>query len=650
MKQKIYRNIAIVSAIFIITLAIMLITNYFQVKEVSPLQSQVVETLKQLNDQNAGNTELQEQIRQLDLMARKAYFISMDHLMNGVYLLLGMLAVFIVCTRQYYTHFKDVPDKELDPIDEWAVKSKARQYVNYGAAGVVVVAVVFIIFSMPFMKKASPDPKEEMVAQVVEAESSEKQEVIEPAEGVESAAENESTITEQTGDVNEEVVNATDEISSDANDVSAPADEAKVADLASGTVSTKERPASDQKATEETVKTEEAETTEAEKAVPINKINSPAFRGNKSSGISRAKNLPMKWDLANGTNIAWQTKINGKGQSSPVIYGNKIFITCGDEKARELFCYDLNTGENLWTYNVTGIPGSPAQVPETTDDTGLASASVATNGQQVCAVFGTGDLVCTDMEGNKLWAKNLGVPDNHYGYASSLLIYDNKLFIQYDNNNVQKVMALNPATGDVIWSKNRKERITWSSPMIADVNGSPQLVLMGNPGITGYNPSTGDELWRVECLMGEVGASACSMDGVIFGASEYAKMVAINGNDGSVLWESMDYLPEVASPVANKTNIYIATSYGVVASFDPKTGELKKEHETNGEFYSSPILAEGKIYIISNDGTMHIFKADDEFALLDSFATGENTYATPAFTDGRIVVRTDNSIYCVKVN
>ena len=97
MKQKIYRNIAIVSAIFIITLAIMLVTNYFHVKEVSPLQSQVVETLKQLNDQNAGNTELQEQIRQLDLMARKAYFISMDHLMNGVYLLLGMLAVFIVC-------------------------------------------------------------------------------------------------------------------------------------------------------------------------------------------------------------------------------------------------------------------------------------------------------------------------------------------------------------------------------------------------------------------------------------------------------------------------------------------------------------------------------------------------------------------------
>ncbi|WP_430809513.1 MULTISPECIES: PQQ-binding-like beta-propeller repeat protein [unclassified Carboxylicivirga] len=659
MKQKIYRNIAIVSAIFITTLAIMLITNYFQVKEVSPLQTQVVETLKQLNDQNAGNTELQEQIRQLDLMARKAYFISMDHLMNGVYLLLGMLVVFVVCTRLYYAHFKDVPDKELDPIDEWAVKSKARKYVNYGAVSIVVVAAVFIIFSIPFMENASPDTKEKSVAQLIETETPEPQETTQAAKEVGAAADELSTAPENSGDEADEeseVVTAKVEVGNETKDVGIIADETKAVADVPGSVAAEKSPASAPKASEtsgetkETKATEITESTEPKKSMPLNKINSPAFRGNKSNGISPAQNLPIKWDLAKGTNIAWQTKINGKGQSSPVIHSNKIFITCGDEKARELFCYDLITGQKLWTYTATGIPGSPARVPETTDDTGLASASVATNGKQVCAVFGTGDLVCTDMDGNKLWAKNLGVPDNHYGYASSLLIFDNKLFIQYDNNNVQKVMALNPATGEVIWSKNRKERITWSSPMIADVNGSPQLVLMGNPGITGYNPATGDELWRVECLMGEVGASACSMDGIVFGASEYAKMVAINASDGSVLWESMDYLPEVASPVATQTDIYIATSYGVVASFDTKTGELKKEHETNEEFYSSPILAEGKIYLISNNGTMHIFKADDDFALLETFATGENTYATPAFTDGRIVVRTNNSIYCVKAN
>jgi outer membrane protein assembly factor BamB len=254
------------------------------------------------------------------------------------------------------------------------------------------------------------------------------------------------------------------------------------------------------------------------------------------------------------------------------------------------------------------------------------------------------------MNGSKLWAKNLGVPDNHYGYASSLLIFGNLLIVQYDNQNSPKVIALDLISGAERWSKNRSEKITWSSPIIAYVNKSPQLILMGNPAITAYNPNSGEQLWRVECLSGEVGASACSSNGIIFGASEYAKLIAINGADGSILWEGNDYLPEVASPVATKDNLYLATSYGVVAAFDTQTGELRKEHELNTEFYSSPIIAEGKIYLFSNDGKMHIFSANNEFHLLNAFETGEKTFATPAFTDGKIVVRTEKSIYCVTVN
>ena len=170
---------------------------------------------------------------------------------------------------------------------------------------------------------------------------------------------------------------------------------------------------------------------------------------------------------------------------------------------------------------------------------------------------------------------------------------------------------------------------------------------MGNPAITAYNPTNGEQLWRVECLTGEVGSSPCSANGVVFGASEYSKLVAINGADGSVLWESTDYLPEVSSPVATKDNLYLATSYGVVAAFDAKTGELRKEHDLGVEFYSSPVIVGGKMYLFSNSGKMHIFSADNEFQLLDSFETGETTMSTPAFTDGKIVVRTESSIYCV---
>jgi len=171
--------------------------------------------------------------------------------------------------------------------------------------------------------------------------------------------------------------------------------------------------------------------------------------------------------------------------------------------------------------------------------------------------------------------------------------------------------------------------------------------LIGCPGVTAYNPNNGDQLWRVECLSGEPGASACSANGVVYAASDLAKMVAINPVDGSVLWECNDFLPEVASPVATKDNVYVATSYGVVASYDAHTGKLRVEHELGTGFYSSPIIADGKIYLINIDGKVHIFTADDEFRLLDSFDTSEETYATPAFTDGKIVVRTQKNIYCV---
>lgn len=608
MKKAILRNIAIVSAIFIVTFSIMLITNYFQVRGTTPLQTEVIETLKELNNQNADNPALQEQIRQLDLLARKAYFVRMDHLMGGVYILLGMLAVFIICTRLYFAHEKDIPDKEIDPIDEWAIKTQARKYLTWGATGLAAVALIFVVMTSPYFRQ--PKTAEESI---------------------------ETEMIAQTDDATENVLPQETAVEEAITDVP-PKEEEQVIS---------------QDTTANNVETEVKTETPVTEAVPqpvVSKATHNAFRGNNSNGISSAKGVPVSWNLSNGTNIAWKQDIPRKGYNSPVINGNRVFFSGADDQARELYCYDLTTGEKLWTLAATNIPGSPAQMPQTTQDTGLAASSVATNGKQVCAIFATGDIICADMEGKRLWAKNLGVPDNHYGYASSLLIFGNIVIVQYDNQNAPKVVALDLATGNERWSKSRTEKVTWSSPIIASVGGTPQLILMGNPAITGYNPNNGEQLWRVECLTGEVGSSACSSNGIIFGASEYAKLIAINGADGSVLWESTDYLPEVSSPVATKDNLYLATSYGVVASFDTQTGELRKEHELNTEFYSSPVIAEGKVYLFSNDGKMYIFSANNNFNLINSFETGEKTFATPAFTDGKIVVRTEKSIYYVAAN
>lgn len=590
MNKLILRNIAIISALFIVTFSIMLITNYFQVRGTTPLQTEVVETLKQLNDENNGNSALQEQIRQLDLLARKAYFVRIDHLMVGVYILLGMLMVFLVSARLYFVRDKNIPQKAIDQMDEWIIKSKARTYVGWIASGIAAVALLFVVLSSPYLTTTEAAPQTE--------------------EGATAA-----NLPETENDLEQTMpADSSANVTAEADSATLPADSAA-------------------------------------KQIPVSKITHNAFRGNNSNGLSSAKGVPVKWDLGGGTHIAWKHDIPRSGYNSPVINGNKVFFSGADEKARELYCYDLTTGDLLWKLAATNIPGSPSTMPKTTDDTGLAASTVATNGKQVCAVFASGDLICADMEGKKLWTKNLGMPDNHYGYASSLLTFGNLLIVQYDNQNSPKVIALDITTGAERWSKSRKEKVTWSSPVIAYVNNKPQLVLMGNPAITAYNPNNGEQLWRVECLSGEVGSSACSSNGVVYGASEYAKLVAINATDGTVLWEANDFLPEVSSPVATKDNVYLATSYGTVASYDSKTGKLGKVHELNGsQFYSSPIIAEGKIFLFSNEGKMHVFSADAEFRLLQSFETGEKTFATPAFTDNKIVVRTEKSIYCVTAN
>ena len=289
MNKDIYRNIAAVTAIFIISLSVMLITNYFQVRGVTPLQTEVVETLKLLNDTNPDNPELQEQIRQLDLLARRAYFIQEDHLKLGVYILLGMVAVFVVCLRFYFKGEMHIPDKEIDPIDEWMLKSKSRKYITWSMFGLVGVSLFFVFLSSPFLatEKTESVAEETLIAESTQVEPD--SEVIEPAIDIEEP-------------MNEVIIDTT-------NDVT-PVEEAFPA--------TSEEP---------------------QPVVP--KITHNAFRGNYSNGVSAAKGIPVKWDLSSGTNIAWKKEIPRPGHNSPVINGNHVFFTGADEQARELYCYDV---------------------------------------------------------------------------------------------------------------------------------------------------------------------------------------------------------------------------------------------------------------------------------------------------------------------
>ena len=587
MKKTLSRNIAIVSAIFIIAFSIMLITNYFQVNSSDTIQSEMIEKLKQANEEYGNNPQLQEQIRELDLLARKAYFISINRLEVGVVILLVMVVVFVISLRFHFAKSKDIPDKEINPIDDWITKSKTRKYIVWVTSSLAMGGIIFAVLTSPYLKKENNKKVED--AEVMLSESSD------------TNFEEGEQVTESAGSIIETIVQADTIIT------------IAVADT-----------------------------------IEISKVTHNSFRGNNSLGISNAKNVPTSWDLSSGKNILWKVQSPRKGFNSPVINGNKVFFSGADEEAQELFCYELNSGKELWKLEVKNIQGSPDQMPEISDDTGLAASSVATNGKQVCAIFATGDAACADMEGKLLWAKNLGMPDNHYGYASSLLIFGNSLIIQYDNRNSPRVIALDLATGNQRWAKERPEKnLSWSSPIIATVNNRQQLILIGNPGVTSYNPNTGEQYWRVECMSGEPAPSPAYANGIVFAATEYATMTAINAADGSILWRNNEFLPEISSPVATKDNVFVATTYGVIACYDAKSGEITKYVELINSFNSSPIIVEGKIYIISTNGKVYILPAKSDFTLINSFETGEETYATPAFTDKKIVIRTEKSIYCV---
>lgn len=574
-----------------LALVVMLGVSYFQMQQVSPLETGVMETLKELNESNDDNQKLQQQIRELDLLSRKAYFVQEGQLKTGLYLLIAMALVLVTCLNLYYKDTKNLPEKEFDPIDEWLIRSQARKYIGWAAVVAAVAGIGIIGFqSVDFKALMAQNGK---------------------------------------NDVSGEMQNDSMAVVADSlqTDVLAQADSLKT----------------------DSVSVAEADSTAVEDEMPELKITSKAFRGNNASGSSSARGIATSWNLSSKKNILWQSSIPKHGYNSPVITGRHVFITGADKSARELYCFDVWTGELKWTVKADGISGSPSSVPKVNADTGLAASTVATNGTEVAAIFATGDVICADMEGKRLWAKNIGLPDNHYGYASSLLMFGNTLIIQYQNNSNAKILALNAKNGNQVWSKSPKDKISWSSPIIATLGGKSALVVMGNPAIAAYNPGNGAELWRVDCMTGEVGSSPASAGGVVFGASEYSKCIAIDGATGETLWEANDYLPECSSLAATKDLVFCATSYGMVCAYDAKTGEVKKEHDLTTPFYSSPVVVDGKVYLFSNSGKVYIFKSST-FDLITSFETGEKTFATPAFTDGMMVVRTDKSLYCVKKN
>ena len=181
----------------------------------------------------------------------------------------------------------------------------------------------------------------------------------------------------------------------------------------------------------------------------------PRFRGPGGLGISAYANVPDAWDAKSGKGIVWKTPVPLPGNNSPVVWGNRVFLSGADQQRREVYCFDADSGKLLWQQEVPGTPQSTARPPKVNEDTGYAAPTTATDGRRVFAIFANGDVAAFDFAGKLVWAKSLGLPENNYGHASSLAMYENLLLVQFDQGTTRtpksKLLALDSATGKTVW-------------------------------------------------------------------------------------------------------------------------------------------------------------------------------------------------------
>ena len=584
------RGLALVSGIFALLICVLVTVNFIQLKRTDPLNTPSLTILNEQLAKDPGNTALQQDIRQLDLLARKAFFTSQWQIRTGGYLLVACLLVVIICMKTLEMITPKIPVMQTNEPEDPLNRRKIQQRWIIAAGSVIVVFSLVLAFFTHRMLTGTPE-----TAALLKARTS--------IDSVDRIKEQPGTLNTRTSD-----------------SLGQQVDSAKTGTtLAEGFPTTQEI-----------------------------KANFLTFRGPGGNGVAFQKNIPTSWDGSSGKNIRWKTEIPLPGYNSPIVWNNRIFLSGAKEAQKEVYCIDAGNGKILWTTDLSKIPGTPGPAPKVIAETGQAAPTLTTDGRRVYAIFANGDLAAVDMDGKIVWSKNIGLPKNHYGHSSSLIMYRDLLIIQYDQSGSGKVMSLSGKTGEKVWETARNVKISWASPVLVNTGSRMELLLAAEPEVASYDPATGKELWKIDCISGEVGPSVAYANGMVFSINEYSKLAAIKlGETPSQLWESDEYLSDVPSPVALNNLLFVVTSYGAVVCYEALSGEKLWMKELDKSVYASPMIAGGKLFILDKQGTMHIFGADKTLAEIGTASIGEGSSCTPAFGDGRIYIRGNKNLFCV---
>ncbi len=378
----------------------------------------------------------------------------------------------------------------------------------------------------------------------------------------------------------------------------------------------------------------------------------PRFRGPTGQGDTNQTGLPTVWDK-DGRNIVWRTKLPGVGNSSPVIWGDNIFLTSADARGTERFvhCFGRSDGSLRWSRQVPARPPEPA----VRDKNGYASATPVTDGERVICFLGSCGLVCYDFAGNLLWHYDALTVKTTHGTGSSPLLYKDLVILSQDQNQADSIfLALDKRTGKKVWESKRPRAMTWTTPVVVHVGDHDELVLAGAETVRGYDPATGKELWSLRGPTQEVIPVIVVGTDLLYSASgRNGPTLGLRpGGSGDVTethlaWRAVRGGPHVPSPTLVGGRLYTANDTGIISCLDAATGKLIYLERLSDRFSASPVVSGDLLYFPAESGITYVVRAGDTLDIVARNDLGAPILASPAVVAGRLYLRTAEELVCI---
>jgi len=418
----------------------------------------------------------------------------------------------------------------------------------------------------------------------------------------------------------------------------------------------------------------------------VNAQDWPSFRGPNGSGVQPDAHPPARWSIEPASNVAWRIGIPGLGHSSPIVFGERIYLTSAVSDARasqtlalgdsdragidpapdqvphrwQLMALDRASGKVIWSRTVQqGVPRAKRHAKSS-----HASATPATNGRVIVAMLDSEGLFAFDADGKELWRKDLGVlklgladdPTYEWGPASSPVIHGTTVVVQNDRYEDSYSAAFDLMSGKELWRSRHDDLPSWATPLVHEFGGALTVVTASPRFIRGLDFATGRERWRIADPDGEVKVSTPIAAGelaIVTGGYPSAgrPVVAIRAKDGSIAWRHERGSPYTSTPLVYDGLLYIVTDNGILSAYQVADGVRVYQTRlpvVSGTFSASPVAADGKIYLASEDGQVFVVRAGRQFALLASNDMKEVCMATPALSGDLLFIRTKTRLYALR--